>query len=383
MGKYDIIAKTAFGLEALVTKELRYLGYSNTTVENGKVMFEGDELAIARANLWLRTAGRVVIKVAEFEATTFDELFDQTKAIPWYELLPKQASFPVVGKSVKSQLSSVPACQSVVKKAIVESMKEHYGLEWFKESGENYTIEVALHKDVVTLTLDTSGASLHKRGYRDLTAAAPLKETLAAAIIDLSRWEPHRQLVDPTCGSGTIPIEAAMIAKNIAPGLSRSFACEDWPWFEDKFWKEAREEARDLIKRDVEFRCMGYDINGDVLKLARHHAERAGVAEHTDFHKLPVAELSSNKKYGCVICNPPYGERLSNKREVIQLYREMGQVFKTLGDGTWSFFVLTSMQDFEKQFGTRANKKRKLFNGRLRVDLYQYFGPLPPRNFEK
>lgn len=382
MAKIDLIATAAFGLEALVASEVRALGYTEVNVENGKVNFVGDELAICRSNLWLRCADRVLIKLGEFTATTFDELFDQTKALPWHEWLPKNAEFPVQGKSVKSQLSSVPTCQSIVKKAIVAKMEESYGISWFDEDGPLYQIQVAILKDVVTLTIDSSGAGLHKRGYRDLTADAPLKETLAAGLVYLSYWKPDRQLIDPTCGSGTIPIEAALIGANMAPGLKREFTAEKWPNIPAELWKKAREEATAAIRHDVAFRALGYDINGDVLKLARHHAVRAGVEHLTDFHKLPLIELKSRQKYGYIISNPPYGERIGERNAVRELYREMGQAFKGLGEGTWSFNIITSMEDFEKYFGTRASKKRKLYNGRIKIDLYQFFGPKPPKRVD-
>ncbi|MCK4257764.1 MAG: class I SAM-dependent RNA methyltransferase [Halanaerobiales bacterium] len=385
MAKIDLIATAAFGLEAMVGRELKKLGCKDVQVENNRVKFTGDELTICRTNLWLRTAGKVLIKMGEFEATTFDELFDQTKELPWHEWLPKNACFPIKGRSAKSQLSSEPACQSIVKKAIVESMKEHYGTEWFEEDGPLYSIIVSIQKDVATLTIDTSGAGLHKRGYRDLSAVAPLRETLGAALVDMSRWDanPERPFIDPTCGSGTIPIEAALKALNIAPGSFRKFASEDWPRIPKELWKQVREEAKDLVKHDLKFRLMGYDSDERVLSLARHHAQNAGVEEYIDFHQRSLGEQHSNRKYGCVISNPPYGERLSERPEVEKLYKEMGRVFKTFGDGSWSFFILTSLESFEKHFGTRANKKRKLYNGRIKVDYYQYFGPLPPRRRDK
>ncbi len=378
MSKIELIATAAFGLESLVAREVRDLGYyHDVKVDNGQVQFNGDELAICRSNLWLRCADRILLKFGEFNATTFDELFDQTKALPWHEWLPKNAEFPVTGKSVKSQLSSVPTCQAIVKKAIVAEMSEHYGIEWFDELGPLYKIQVSIVKDEVTLTIDTSGEGLHKRGYRELTAEAPLKETLAAALIYLSNWKIDRQLIDPFCGSGTIPIEAAMIGRNMAPGLNREFIAEEWPNISDGLWKQAREEAKDLLKTDADFRILGYDQDKAVLRMARYHAEKAGVVDFTDFHPVPVEELQSSRKYGYIICNPPYGERLSNKGEIIQLYRDMGRVFADLGEGTWSFYVLTSLKNFENYFGTRAHRKRKLFNGRIEVNYYQFYGPRP------
>ncbi len=381
MSKINLIATSAFGLEAIVGGELKRLGCTDVKVENNRVFFTGDELDICRTNLWLRTAGKVLINMGEFEARTFDELFDQTKVLPWHEWLPKNACFPVKCRSSKSRLSSEPACQSIVKKAIVDSMSRHYGTEWFEEDGPLYSVVVYIQKDMVTVTIDTSGSGLYKRGYKDLSAKAPLRETLAAALIDISRWDmnPTRPFIDPTCGSGTIAIEAALKALNIAPGSFRKFISEDWPRIPAKLWKQVREEAKDVIKQDLDMRIMGFDEDEQVLRLARHHAKQAGVEEYIDFHQRSLIEQKTSKKYGCLICNPPYGERLSERKQVEQLYRQMGQVFNEFGDGTWSFFIITSLESFEKHFGTKANKKRKLFNGRIKVDLYQYFGPLPPR----
>lgn len=382
MSRIELIATAAFGLEAIVADEVRALGYTEVKVDNGRVTFVADEFGICRANLWLRSADRVLVKMGEFQATTFDELFDQTKALPWPEWLPKDAEFPVSGRSVKSQLSSVPACQSIVKKAVVGKMEEHYGAAWFEESGPLFAIEVALLKDVATITIDTSGPGLHKRGYRDLTVQAPLKETLAAGLVKLSFWKPERQLIDPMCGSGTIPIEAALMGANIAPGLKREFSASKWAVVPERLWTRAREEAQDVIKRDADFRVLGYDQDAEVLRIARHHAVKAGVEHLVDFHALPVNELRSSKKFGYIICNPPYGERLGERAEVRDLYKVMGKVYKQLGEGTWSFNVITSFEEFEKTFGARASKKRKLYNGRIKVDYYQFFGPRPPKRTE-
>lgn len=372
-----MIATATFGLEAVVAREVKELGYEDMMVENARVTFAGDEAAICRTNLWLRTADRVLVKLGEFTALTFEELFEQTKALPWPDWIPENAAFPVEGKSVKSQLHSVPDCQAIVKKAVVEKMKQKYKREWFEETGPRYTIEVALLKDVVTLTIDTSGAGLHKRGYRKLGSQAPLKETLAAAMILLSRWRPDRTLMDPLCGSGTIPIEAALIGMNIAPGLKREFVSERWPGISKALWAKAREEAMDLASSNRPLRILGSDIDGEVLSLARYHASQAGVGEKIFFQKLPVSELRSKQKYGYIICNPPYGERLGDKLQAEQLYREMGAAFKALD--TWSFYVLTSHPDFERLFGRRSDKKRKLYNGRIQCNYYQYYGPRPPR----
>lgn len=377
MSKVELIATATFGLEAVVAREVRDLGYEDMMVENARVTFAGDEAAICKTNLWLRTADRVLVKMGEFQALTFEELFERTKALPWPDWIPENAAFPVEGKSVKSQLHSVPDCQAIVKKAVVEKMKQKYKRQWFEENGPRYTIEVSLLKDMATLTIDTSGAGLHKRGYRKLGSQAPLKETLAAAMILLSFWNPDRPFTDPLCGSGTIPIEAALIGLNIAPGLKRTFASEGWPNLPKDLWTRAREEAGDLASPNRPLRVLGSDIDGEVLSLARYHVRQAGVEDKVFFQKLPVSELRSKQKYGCIICNPPYGERLGDRAQVERLYREMGGVFQSLD--TWSYYVLTSHPDFERLFGRKADKKRKLYNGRIQCNYYQYFGPRPPR----
>ncbi|HEX2927897.1 MAG TPA: class I SAM-dependent RNA methyltransferase [Ruminiclostridium sp.] len=380
MSKLQLIATSAFGIESITARELKKLGYLDQKVENGKVTFYGDESAICRTNLWLRTADRVLLKMGEFKALSFEELFEQTKALPWDEIIPEDAEFPVEGKSIDSKLFSVPDCQAIVKKAVVEKLKQKYKCEWFEEKGPRYRIEVALLKDVVTLTVDTSGAGLHKRGYRKLVGGAPLKETLACAMILVSHWNKDRILLDPFCGSGTIPIEAAMIGKNIAPGLGREFDSEKWPLIPANLWDEARDEAYDLMVEDQELRIHGSDIDEEAMSLARYHAKKAGVEDAIHLQRLAVADISSRYKYGIIICNPPYGERLGEKDYVENLYREMGKVFKKLD--TWSYYVITSNMDFEKLFGKRADKKRKLYNGRLLCNYYQFFGPPPPRQRE-
>ncbi|NLM24667.1 MAG: class I SAM-dependent RNA methyltransferase [Firmicutes bacterium] len=377
MSKYQVIAATTFGLEAVVADEVKKLGFTNVTVENGKVMFPTDEAGICRANLWLRAADRIRIQVAQFKATSFEQLFEETKALPWGDWLPKDAEFPVEGKSVKSTLFSVSDCQAIVKKAIVESMKRKYKVSWFEENGPLFRIEVALLKDVATITLDSSGTGLHRRGYKPLVGEAPLRETMAAGLILLSRWQPDTALIDPFCGSGTIPIEAALIGMNIAPGINREFACEDWPWIPKEVWRDARREAHDLANYDQELFIIGSDINDQVLKVARQNAAEAFVDDKIHFQTLPLSSLSSKKKYGKIICNPPYGERIGERDEVAALYREMGRVFSKLD--TWSFYILTSYPDFEKLFGKPATKKRKFYNGNIRVDYYQYYGPRPPK----
>ena len=377
MSKFELIATSTFGLEAVVAGELKALGYEEMTLENGKVTFTGDESTVCRANLWLRAADRVRLKVGEFTATTFDELFEQTRALPWPDLLPADAAFPVDGKSVKSTLFSISDCQAIVKKAVVESMKKKYKTEWFQEQGPLYRIEVSLLKDTATLTIDTSGPGLHKRGYRVVNSEAPLKETLAAALILISRWNPATTLIDPFCGSGTIPIEAALIGRNLAPGMNRTFAAEQWPNIPRPFWHQARKETHDLADYDLPLDISGTDLSESAVRIARTNAAEAGVDQAVHLQARPLSALRSKKKYGKIICNPPYGERVGELKEVKELYRQMGRVFQSLD--SWSIYVLTSNEDFEALFGRRASKKRKLYSGNIKVDYYQYFGPRPPR----
>ncbi|MFJ7725600.1 class I SAM-dependent RNA methyltransferase [Neobacillus sp. NPDC097160] len=377
MGNYQIIATAAMGLEALVAKEVRSLGY-DCEVENGKVTYTGDEAAIARSNLWLRTADRIKIKVGEFKAFTFDELFERTKALPWEKFLPEDAEFPVIGKSVKSKLFSVSDCQAIVKKAVVERLKQHYKRStWFDENGALYRIEVALLKDVATITIDTSGQGLHKRGYRIDQGEAPLKETLAAALVMLTNWKADRPFIDPFCGSGTIPIEAAMIGQNIAPGFNREFVSEGWNWISPKVWNEARNEAEDLANYDQPIDITGSDIDHRMVKIAQENAFEAGFADLIHFKQMQVRDISTSKEYGVIVGNPPYGERLGDKKAVEHMYKEMGQAFSKLD--TWSIYILTSNEEFEQFYGKPATKKRKLFNGFIRTDLYQYWGKRQPR----
>ncbi len=372
---YDVIATSTFGLESVVAEEVKNLGFKDAKTENGKVLFATDEEGICRANLWLRTADRIRIKVGEFPATTFDELFEGTKALPWGDYLPVNAEFPVEGKSVKSTLFSVSDCQAIVKKAVVESMKKTYKVQWFSDDGPLFRIEIAILKDLCTLTLDSSGSGLHRRGYKPLVGTAPLRETMAAGLLLLSKWNPRIPLVDPFCGSGTIPIEAALIGMNKAPGLLRSFACETWPFIPGSLWKRVRQEAWDLVDEDVELNIVGTDLDNGVLRVARENARGAAVDHKIHFQTQDLDSLSSKKKYGKIICNPPYGERIGEKKEVEKLYREMGQVFSRFD--TWSFYVLTAHPEFEHLLGRTATKKRKLFNGNLRVDYYQFYGPRP------
>ena len=377
MPTMDIMVMTAFGLEAVTARELRDLGYRDLTVETGRILFRGGPEAIVRTNLWLRTADRVLIRVGTFSALTFTELFDGTKALPWEEWLPEDAEFPVIGKSIRSKLFSVSDCQSIVKKAIVERLKKHYAIDWFPETGPRYRIEVGMLNDEATLTLDTTGTGLHKRGYRTKTSEAPLRETLAAAMVLLSGWRPEQPLIDPFCGSGTIPIEAAMIGMNKAPGLQRAFAGDQWPILPADIWQAEREQAAAAQITDSTFRILGSDIDGEVLKLARFHAEKAGVDDRVFFQKLPMEDLRSSRKYGCIITNPPYGERMGDPAEMEDLYKAMGRVFQSLD--TWSYYILSPVSGFEKLFNRRADKRRKLYNGMIACQLYQFFGPRPPR----
>lgn len=375
--EYTLIATATFGLEKVVADELRELGYDDLTIENGKVTFQGSEMDIVTCNMWLRTADRVLIKMAEFKAESFEELFQGTLKVEWGDIIPETGFMHVVGKSVKSKLFSVLDCQSITKKAVVESMKRKYNKEVFPENGATYKIEVAILKDIVTLTLDTTGPGLHKRGYREFAGEAPLKETLAAALVLLSKWEPSRILADPFCGSGTIAIEAAMIGKNIAPGINRSFVSEGWDIIPKKLWEDMRKYARNSIN-DKEFRILASDINGRVLKTARDNAEKAGVADYIAFQRMDMKEFRNKKRYGFIITNPPYGERMGNAKEIENLYKDMGEVFQQLKD--WSYFVITSYEDFEKCFGEKSDKNRKLYNGRIKCYYYQYFGAEPEKN---
>lgn len=368
--EYNLIATTTFGLEAITAKELKALGYEDLQTENGKVYFSGDEMDIAIANIHIRTADRILIKMAQFEARSFEELFQGTKKVNWGGLIPKDGVMHVVGKSIKSTLYSVPDCQSIVKKAIVDSMTNSYGVERFEESGPVYKIEVAILKDVVTLSIDTSGPGLHKRGYREVAGAAPLKETLAAAMVLISRWKESFTLIDPFCGSGTILIEAAMIMQNIAPGLCRSFVCETWPTMEKEMFEQVRDGAERAIKKK-DIKLIGYDNDENVLRVARNNAMKAGVANYIDFHKRDFETFSSNDKYSFIITNPPYGERLGEKSEIEELYRIFG-IYKNKLDN-WDFNILTSHESFENIFGVKSSKNRKLYNGTIKCYYYQYF----------
>ena len=376
MPRFDLIATSTFGMESVVARELSTLGYENLRTADGRVDFTGDETDIARCNMWLRTADRILIRVGEFPAPDFGQLFDQTLELPWNELLPVDAKFPVTGRSVRSRLTAVPKVQGAIKKAIVENMKRRFNRFRFDETGAEFPIEVSLLQDVATLTIDTSGPGLHKRGYREVVGAAPLRETMAAGLIQLSYWNRERLLVDPFCGSGTIPVEAAMIGRNIAPGLSRSFIAEDFPWMARSVWKECRTEAKSLRQPRMSEPILAFDHDPAAIRLSEHSASEAGVLGDIRFKVQEISGLTSSREYGCIICNPPYGERLGDSEEVEAVYRELGRVVAPLS--TWSIYVLTSNRWFEKHFGRRAPRRRKLYNGRLECQYYQYPGP-PPR----
>ncbi|AXP48730.1 MULTISPECIES: THUMP domain-containing class I SAM-dependent RNA methyltransferase [Bacillus] len=372
MKKYTLIATAPMGIEAVVAKEVRDLGYE-CTVDNGKVIFEGDALAICRANLWLRTADRIKVQVASFKAKTFDELFEKTKAINWRSFIPENGKFPVIGKSVKSTLASVPDCQRIVKKAIVEKLKLQSGKanDWIEETGAEYKVEISLLKDQALITLDSSGTGLHKRGYRVDQGGAPIKETLAAALVQLTNWTPDRPFVDPFCGSGTIAIEAALIGQNIAPGFNRDFVSEDWEWIGKDLWNKARLEVEEKANYDQPLTILASDIDHRMVQIAKENAEEAGLGDLIQFKQMQVKDFTTNLEFGVIVGNPPYGERLGEKKAVEQMYKEMGKAFEPLD--TWSVYMLTSNENFEEAYGRKATKKRKLFNGFIKTDYYQYW----------
>lgn len=377
--KFHLTAACASGIEALTGKELRHMGI-DCQVENGRAVFDGTMETIASANLWLRTADRIKIIVGEFDAFSFDELFEKVKALPWEDYLPLDASFPVAGKSIKSKLYSVPDCQAITKKAIVERLRQVYhrpaGVP-FPETGALFQLEAALLKDHVTITLDTTGPSLFKRGYRLEKGGAPLKENMAAALVMLTNWHKDRPFYDPVCGSGTLCIEAALIGHNMAPGFNRSFSCEAWPWFSDEIFEKVRNEAESAADYDVELDITGSDINGQMIEIARRNAEEIGLGDSITFKQQAVKDFKTDKEYGVIVANPPYGERLGEEELVHKLYQEMGDVFRPLK--TWSKYVITSDLGFETCYGAKATKKRKLYNGALRTDYFQYWGTRPPR----
>ena len=379
METYEFLAPCHFGLEAVLKREIQDLGYDVSLVEDGRVTFIGDMDALCRANIFLRTAERVMLQVGRFKAETFDELFEGIKAIPWENYIPADGKFWVTkATSVKSKLFSPSDIQSIVKKAMVERLKTRYKMEWFSEDGASYPIRITFLKDEAVVGLDTSGVSLHKRGYRRLTSKAPITETLAAALIMLTPWKGDRILVDPFCGCGTFPIEAAMMAANIAPGMNREFVAEDWKnMIPRKLWYNAVEEANDLIKDDIETDIQGYDIDPDMVKAARENAREAGVDHLIHFQARPVSELRHPKKYGFVITNPPYGERLEEKEALPTLYREIGEAYDRLDD--WSMYMITGYEDAERYLGRKAAKNRKIYNGMLKTYFYQFPGSKPPR----
>lgn len=383
MKKMELIAPCHFGLEAVLKREILDLGYEISEVEDGRVTFYGDADAICRANIFLRTAERILLKVGSFRAVTFEELFDKTKELSWEDYIPQNGKFWVAkAASVKSKLFSTSDIQSIMKKAMVRRMQERYCVEWFPENGASYPVRVFLMKDIVTVGIDTTGISLHKRGYREVSGKAPITETLAAALIMLTSWRKDRILVDPFCGSGTFPIEAAMMAANIAPGMNRSFLSEKWDnLITKKNWYDVIDEANDMICDDVEVDIQGYDVDSSVIKIARRNAREAGVDHLIHFQERDVKDLNHPKKYGFIITNPPYGERLEDKKDLPDLYRAFGESFKRLD--SWSAYMITSYDDAERYFGRKADKNRKIYNGMLKTYYYQFLGPKPPKRKEK
>ena len=379
MRKFELIAPCHFGLEAVLKKEIIDLGYEVSKVEDGRVTFLGDEEAVCRANVFLRTAERILIKVGSFYATTFEELFEKTKELPWEEYIPKDGKFWVAkAASVKSKLFSPSDIQSIMKKAMVERLKSVYNIKWFEETGASYPLRVFLMKDEVTIGLDTTGDSLHKRGYRKLTAKAPIAENLAAALIMLTPWRGDRILVDPFCGSGTFPIEAAMMAANMAPGMNRSFLAENWKnMIPKKEWYDCMDEANDLVNLQIETDIQGYDMDPHMVSIARENARLAGVDHLIHFQQRDVAALSHPKKYGFIITNPPYGERLEEKENLKPLYATIGQRFSALDN--WSLYMITAYENAEADMGRKADKNRKIYNGMMKTRFYQFPGPKPPR----
>lgn len=379
MSTFDLVVPCHFGMEAVTKREIYNLGYEITHVEDGRVTFAGDAEAVCRANIFLRSAERVLLQVGRFTATTFDELFEGIRALPWEEYIPKDGKFWVTkASSIKSRLFSPSDIQSIAKKAMVERMKQSYRLDWFPEDGAAYPVRIFLLKDEVMVTIDTSGESLHRRGYRLLSSRAPLTETLAAALILLTPWKRDRILVDPFCGSGTFPIEAAMMAANIAPGMNREFTAEKWTnLIPRQLWYETVEEARELVDTDIEVDIQGYDIDAEVVKAARENARRAGVDGLIHFQQRAVADLHHPKKYGFLITNPPYGERLEDKEHLPQLYRQIGEAYAGLND--WSLYMITSYEDAERYIGRKADKNRKIYNGMIKTYFYQFMGPKPPK----
>lgn len=377
MNTITLIATSTFGLEKMVKIELEALGFQQLKVSDGRIEFEATTEDIPRANLWLRCADRVLLKMGEFEALSFEELFRGTKALPWENWITEDGEFTVNGKATKSTLGSVRACQSIVKKAIVERLKEYYHTEWFKETGAKFTIQISMMKDIALLTIDTSGAGLHKRAYRDQAVEAPLKETLAAGLVSLSFWDPDRLLIDPMCGSGTILIEAAMLARNIAPGLKREFASEGWPAVDASIWEKARSAAREAIKPGGKLQIFGYDIDERSIQSCKINAQNAGVAKDIVFEQKSVKDLWINEQYGIVISNPPYGIRIADFRNINEIYITLNKIFRKKRG--WSVYILTADDVFPNYFKrSLPDRVRKLYNGRIKVNYYQYHGDRPP-----
>lgn len=376
---YELIAPCHFGLEAVMKKEILDLGYEISQVEDGKVTFIGDDEAICRGNIFLRSAERLLLKAGSFQAVTYEELFQATKAIPWEEYIPKDGKFWVAkAASIKSKLFSPSDIQSIMKKAMVERLKQAYGIEWFPETGSSYPLRVSIYKDNVTVGIDTTGISLHKRGYRTLTSRAPITETLASGLLMLTPWKKDRILVDPFCGSGTFPIEAAMMAANMAPGMNRSFLAEGWEnLISESWWRDTREEAREMVDQRAEADIQGYDADNDIVRAARANAEAAGVDHMIHFQHRPVSELSHPKKYGFLITNPPYGERLEDKENLPEIYKTLGERFASLD--SWSAYIITAYTEAEKYMGRKADKNRKIYNGMMKTYFYQFMGPRPPK----
>lgn len=383
MDKLHLIVPCHFGVESVLKREIIDLGYEIERVEDGRITFSGNLLAICRANVFLRTAERVMIQVGRLKAQTYDELFEAVKALKWSDFIPENGKFWVKkASSVKSKLFSPSDIQRIVKKAIVENLKQEYGVSWFSEDGASYPIRVFFYKDEAVIALDTSGESLHKRGYRYYTSKAPISETLAAALIMLTPWNKDRILVDPFCGCGTFPIEAAMIAANIAPGMNREFTGETWTNFIDKkLWYQAVNEANDKINDDIETDIQGYDIDGEMIEYSRKNAINAGVEHLIHFQERPVSGLSHRKKYGFIITNPPYGERLEEQKSLQKIYTTLGEKYKALD--SWSAFIISSYENVEKDMGIKATKNRKIYNGMIKTYYYQFMGPKPPKNKNK
>ncbi len=379
MSKITLIAISSFGLESIVKRELRILGFDKFKVSNGRVEFDAEIDDIPKVNLWIRSADRVLVKMGEFRAVAFDDLFEGAKSIAWEKWITEDGKFTVTGTSVKSTLGSVRACQSIVKKAVVERLKEKYASEWFDETGPEFTIKVSLLKDIATLTLDTSGSGLNRRGYRSQAGQAAIKETMAAALVQLSFWNRERLLIDPMCGSGTILIEAALIAKNMAPGLKRKFASEQWPAIKQRAWDLARGDAKRATLKDIDLQLYGYDIDESLIKVSKANAQAAGVGDDIVFKQKDVKDLWIDQQYGVVISNPPYGIKIGGFQALNQIYIALHKMFRKKKG--WSVYILTADKKFPDYFKrAQPDRVRKLYNGNIEVNYYQYFGERPPKN---